>query len=69
MKVLVLTLLCIALAIAVPVEVESNDDSQLTLADVDSTAITDEGTHDVARPKRFLLKKLALLKVGALGVG
>lgn len=69
MKVLVLTLLCIALTVAVPVDIESNDDTQLTLADIDSEPIVGENTADVARSKRFILKKIALAKAGVLGIG
>lgn len=69
MKVLVLTLLCIALTVAVPVDIESNGDTQLTLADIDNEPIADENTADVARSKRFILKKIALAKAGALGIG
>lgn len=69
MKVLVLTLLCVALAVATPVDIESNGDTQLTLADIDSEPIADGNTADVARSKRFILKKIALAKAGALGIG
>lgn len=69
MKVLVLTLLCIAFAVAVPVDIESNDDTQLTLADIESEPSAYGNTADVARSKRFILKKIALAKAGALGIG
>lgn len=71
MKVLVLTLLTIAVAFAIPVELDStNDESQLTLVDLDSDQpAADENSPEVARSKRFILKKIALLKAGALGVG
>lgn len=69
MKVLVLALLTIAVALAVPVEVDSNNDAQLTLVDLDNEQPTDENAPDVARSKRFILKKIALVKAGALGVG
>lgn len=69
MKVLVLTLLIIAVAFAIPVELDSTDESQLTLADIENEESVDESTPTVARSKRFILKKIALLKAGALGVG
>lgn len=70
MKVLVLTLLTIAVALAIPVELESgNDESQLTLVDLDNEQPIDESAPEVARSKRFLLKKIALAKAGVLGVG
>lgn len=69
MKVLVLTLLCVALSVAVPVDMESSDNTQLTLADYEIEPIDDENTQEVARSKRFILKKIALAKAGALGIG
>lgn len=70
MKVLVLTLLTIAVAFAIPVELDSSDDTQLTLADLDNEQPADEtAPAEVARSKRFLLKKLALVKAGIIGVG
>lgn len=71
MKVLVLTLLTIAVAFAIPVELDSgNDESQLTLLDLDNDQLAaDENLPEVSRSKRFILKKIALLKAGALGVG
>lgn len=70
MKVLVVTLLAIfAVAFAIPVEVDSGDESQLTLVDLDNDQPTDENAPEVARSKRFILKKIALLKAGALGIG
>lgn len=71
MKVFAFTLFCIALSVAaVPIELESDDNTQLTLADTEFEPITDEiSTEDVARSKRFILKKLALAKVGVLGIG
>lgn len=69
MKVIVLTLLIIAVAFAIPVELDSADESQLTLADIENEQSADGSTPAVARSKRFILKKIALLKAGALGVG
>lgn len=72
MKVLVLTLLLtIAVAIAIPVELDAADDadSQITLVDVDSEQSLDDNASEVARSKRFILKKVALAKAGLLGVG
>lgn len=72
MKVLVLTLLfTIAVAFAIPVELEAVDDadSQITLVDVDSEQPLDDNASEVARSKRFILKKVALAKAGLLGVG
>lgn len=71
MKVLVLTLLTIAVAFAIPVELDSGDESQLTLVDLDNEqpATVDDNVPEVARSKRFILKKIALIKAGALGVG
>lgn len=70
MKVLVLTLLCVALAVAVPVELDSN--SQLSLADLDNeqavSELNDEN-QEVARSKRFILKKILLAKAGVVGLG
>lgn len=69
MKVLVLTLLTIAVAFAIPVDLDSGDDTKLTLVDIDSELPADENAPEVARSKRFLLKKLALAKAGIIGVG
>lgn len=72
MKVLVLTLLLtIAVAFAIPVELDAADDadSQITLVDVDSEQSLDDNASEVARSKRFILKKVALAKAGLLGVG
>lgn len=74
MKFLVLSLLCIAVTVAIPIELDSNDNMQLTLADIESEqqpiAINaDENSQDATRSKRFILKKLALVKAGALGIG
>jgi len=70
MKVLVLTLLCIAFVAAVPVELQQSDDNtKLTLADIENDPIADENGQDAARSKRFILKKIALAKAGALGIG
>lgn len=65
--------MCIAATFAVSLEADASA-QHLTLADLenDSQAIAlgaGENTQDVSRSKRFLLKKLALLKAGALGVG
>lgn len=68
MKVLVLTLLTIAVALAVPVEVNSDDNTQLTLVDLENEQPADENAPESGRSKRFILKKIALAK-GALGVG
>lgn len=73
MKVLVLTLLLtIAVAFAIPVELDATDDdnSQVTLIDVDNEQPLDDNASEVTRPKRFLLaKKVILAKAGLLGVG
>lgn len=69
MKVLILTLLIVALAAAIPVDVDSGDESQLSLVDVDNEQSADENAADVTRSKRFILKKIALVKAGALGIG
>ncbi|XP_055326675.1 uncharacterized protein LOC129580359 [Sitodiplosis mosellana] len=70
MKFLVLILLTIAVAFAIPVELDSGDESQLTLVDLDNDQLAaDDNVPDVARSKRFILKKIALIKAGALGVG
>lgn len=71
MKVLVLIVLTIAVAFAIPVESDSGDEqSQLTLVDLDNDQLAgDDSAHEVGRSKRFILKKIALLKAGALGVG
>lgn len=73
-KVLVLSFLCLAVAAyALPLEAEASN-KHLTLADIENqnqaTALSaEQNPQDVTRSKRFLLKKLALLKAGALGVG
>lgn len=72
-KVLVFSLMCIAVAIAVPLEADESK-THLTLAELENenqafALNADENPQDGARSKRFLLKKLALLKAGALGVG
>lgn len=69
MKVLVLTLLTIAVAFAIPVELDTGDESQLTLAELDNEQPIDESLPEIAREKRFILKKIALAKAGVLGVG
>lgn len=73
-KVLVLSFLCLAVAAyALPLESEASN-TQLTLAQIENenqaTALAaEQNPQEVARSKRFLLKKLALLKAGALGIG
>lgn len=72
-KVLVISLLCFAAAFALPLDSDASD-THLTLADIENenqafAVAADENPQEVARSKRFLLKKLALLKAGALGVG
>lgn len=69
MKVLVLTLLMVAVAFAIPVELDSDDESQLTLTDIENEQSADVAAPESARSKRFILKKLALVKAGALGLG
>lgn len=68
MKVLVLALLCVAVAVAIPVELDANTQI-LSLDDIDNEqAISyDENPQEVARSKRFLVKKVILAK--ALGLG
>lgn len=71
--VLVFVLACVAVALAVPIAEETGDNgpAAVALEDVaqDSTAVVDSSNTELVRPKRFLLKKLALAKAGVLGLG
>lgn len=72
--VLVFVLACVAVALAVPIADETANDggaAPIALEDVaqDSTAVSDSSNTELVRPKRFLLKKLALAKAGVLGLG
>lgn len=71
--VLVFALACVAVALAVPIaeETANNGPAAVALEDIaqDSTAIVDSSNTELVRPKRFLLKKLALAKAGILGLG
>lgn len=71
--VLVFALACVAVALAVPVPEETsyNGPAVVALEDVaqDSTGVVDSSNTELVRPKRFLLKKLALAKAGILGLG
>lgn len=71
--VLVFALACVAVALAVPIaeETANNGPAAVALEDVaqESTAIGDSSNTELVRPKRFLLKKLALAKAGVLGLG
>lgn len=76
MKVSALTFLCIAavtVAIAIPIQLGYGADTQLTLADLENeqnkvNGLIDENPN-VAREKRFILKKLAMAKLAHLGFG
>lgn len=71
--VLVFVLACVAVALAVPIADETANDgpAAVALEDVaqESTAVADSSNTELVRPKRFLLKKLALAKAGVLGLG
>lgn len=79
MKVSALIFLCIVgvtVAVAIPVQPEYGAESQLTLADLENEQrelnFVDGATDDnqnVAREKRFILKKLVLAKLAHLGLG
>lgn len=79
MKVSALIFLCIiavTMAVAIPVQSDHGTEAQLTLADLENEqkgsnyvdGLTDEN-QNVAREKRFILKKLALAKLAHLGLG
>lgn len=79
MKVSALIFLCtiaVAVAVAIPVQPEYGAETQLTLADLENEqknlnqvdGFNDEN-QNVAREKRFILKKLALAKLAHLGLG
>lgn len=76
MKISALIFLCIVavtVAVAIPIQPDNGVDSELTLADLENEqnnddTLTDENTN-VAREKRFILKKLALAKFAHLGLG
>lgn len=71
-----LSIVAVTFAVAIPVQPEGAD-TQLTLADLENEqkalnyadGFTDENSQNVAREKRFILKKLALAKLAHLGLG
>lgn len=71
--VFVFAIVCVACALAVPIAEETIDNgpAPVALEDVaqDTTAIEAASNTELVRPKRFLLKKLALAKAGVLGLG
>lgn len=79
MKVSALIFLCIvgvSVAIAIPVQPEYGAETQLTLADLENEQRElnqvdgfNDDNKNVAREKRFILKKLALAKLAHLGLG
>lgn len=79
MKVSALIFLCIiavTVAVAIPVQPEYGAETQLTLADLENEQKDlnqvdgfNDGNQNVAREKRFILKKLALAKLAHLGLG
>ncbi|XP_031626577.1 uncharacterized protein LOC116342913 [Contarinia nasturtii] len=78
MKVSALIFVCIvavavSVVVAIPVQPEYGVESKLTLADLENeqnnvNAVADENGN-IAREKRFILKKLALAKLAHLGLG
>lgn len=79
MKVSAVIFLCIVavtMVVAIPVQPEVGAEAQLTLADIENeqnaanliAGLTDDNS-DVAREKRFILKKLALAKLAHFGLG
>lgn len=73
MKVLVLTLFCVAVAVAIPIELyEVDPNTRLSLAHLENEQAAAEQFNDPsqlsdgARPKRFIIKKLALKSAGKL---
>lgn len=79
MKVSAVIFLCVVavtVAVAIPVQPDINTNSQLTLADIENEQNAQnyvEGVSDdnspAAREKRFILKKIALYKLGKLTFG
>lgn len=72
--VLVFAVACVAVALAVPIadnESANNAPAAVALEDVaqESSPVGDSSNTELVRPKRFLLKKLALAKAGVLGLG
>lgn len=70
-----LSIVGVTIAVAIPVQPDAVD-TQLTLADLENeqraanyvNGLTEENAN-VAREKRFILKKLALAKLAHLGLG
>lgn len=66
----------VTVAVAIPVQPEYGAETQLTLADLENeqrdlnqvNGFNDEN-QNIAREKRFILKKLALAKLAHLGLG
>lgn len=66
----------VTVAVAIPVQPEYGAETQLTLADLENEqkdinqvdGFNDEN-QNVAREKRFILKKLALAKLAHIGLG
>lgn len=74
MKVSAVIFLCVVavtVAVAIPVQPDINTNSQLTLADIENEQnaqnyVEGDDNSPAAREKRFILKKIALYKLGKL---